>query len=165
MHIKICLFFLGFSAFACDANSELKLNQVKYIESSYKSSFNKSFVNKEFKFLNNGDTVIFNLRLPYDSSNNAIMYDGLFYSCQLIKDSLYSFTLKKADLNMIPSEWNSYYRSNAVFSDKKQKPKFKETKRDTKYSYRGNYGKFVDIDNELYEIILLSPALNCEFEH
>lgn len=165
MGVKTLLFFLIFSICSCMVHSQLKLNQVKYLGYSYKSTFNKSFVNKQFKFLNKKDTIFINLRVPFDSSKNNITNEGLFYSCQLAKDSLYSFTLKKTSHKAIPAEWNSYYRINALFLNGAKKSKFREVKKNTDYLYVGNYGKFVDIKNELYEILLLSPTLNCVLQH
>lgn len=106
-----------------------------------------------------------NLRLPYDSSTKNIVDAGLFYSCQIALDSLYTFTLKKITSNAIPIEWNSYYKTNAIFLGGNKKHKFKEKEKDTEYMYKGNYGKFVDIDNGLYEITLLLPTLGCALQH
>jgi hypothetical protein len=165
MSVKLLSYFFCFTICSCKSYSQLTLNQVKYIGSSYKSSLNKSFVTNQLKFLNKEDTVYINLRLPFDSSNNNIINEGLYYSCKLVTDSSYSFTLKKSNYNAIPNEWNSYYRINAKFLNRKRKSKFREIKKDTEYLYKGNYGKFIDINNELYEIILLSPASNCALQH
>lgn len=165
MGTKILLYLLYFSICSCKSYSQLTLNQVKYVGSSYKSSFNKSFVTNQLKFLNKADTVLINLRLPFDSSTNSIINKGLFYSCKLATDSFYSFTLKRSNYDAIPKEWNSYYRTNAIFLSGNRRSKFKEIKKDTEYLYKGNYGRFVDVNNELYEIILLSPSSSCGLYH
>lgn len=165
MRARIILYLLCFSIFSCKTYCQLLLNHVKFIGSSYKSSNNKSFVTYVLKFLNNTDTVFINLRIPFDSKTNNIINEGLYNSCKLTIDSFFSFNLKKSNKNVIPNEWNSYYRINAKFLSGNMKSKFREVKKDTEYLYKGNYGMFVDINNELYEILLMSPTSNCTLQH
>ena len=152
------LFFLG----SCRAQTQLVLTKIKYVGYSYKQSANKNFVTKELLFFKNADTLRINVRLPFDSKNRSINDDGLFYWCQLKSDSVYSFTLRRTTSSEIPTQWDSYYKSNADFNGDQRFSKFKEIRKDTEFNFKGNYGKFVDFNGELFEIISLLPATGCQ---
>lgn len=160
------LFFsiIIFCLFACKAQKIIKYENIKYEGFSYQATLNDSFVNKRLVFLKGTDSVIFNIKIPYDASVRNINDPGIFYNCTLRKDSLYSFELKKIPLSSISEEYNSYYKTNAKFKSK-SKSKFIEVSKNTDYQYKGIYGMFVDINHELLMINKMVPAKDCIFQH
>ena len=89
---------------------------------------------------------------------------GIFYNCHLKEDILYTITLKKICGNDIPDVFHIYYKTNAVF-DKDDCSRFKAIVKNTNYVYDRNYGKYVDMDGILYEIVGLTPGDGCVFQH
>lgn len=67
-------------------------------------------------------------------------------------------------MSEIPESFNSYYKTNAIV-DEKDCSKFSEVEKNTAYNYIGNYGKYVDIDGVLYEVVGLNPSDECVFQH
>jgi hypothetical protein len=155
------VFFL-FSLNNCFAQEKLI---VHYIGSQLKSTKNYSFLSKELKFLKeNKDTLKMNIRLPYDTINHKIIDMGIFYNCHLREDTVYIIILKKICVNDITDVPNSYYKINTI-PDKNDCSLFTEMEKNTIYKYEGNYGKYVDINNELFEIMGLSPSNDCFFSN
>lgn len=74
------------------------------------------------------------------------------------------FRMQKKCVTDIPETFNSYYRLNTI-PDKDDCSKFIEIKKDTEYNYLGDYGKYVDINSCLYEIIKIYPDDNCFYPH
>lgn len=147
--------------FSCKAQEKVTLLYLGY---QYNNTKNSSFVSKELNFLKANDTLHMNIRLPYDTIKHEIINRGIYYNCHLKKDTTYTFTLKKICVNNIPDVPNSYYKTNTI-PNKKDCSKFTEVEKNTGYKYEGNYGKYVDIDRTLYEIIGLSPNDGCFFPH
>jgi hypothetical protein len=135
-----------------------------YMGHKYTETQNTSFLNQELMFIKDKDSLIMNIKIPFDMSKSEILKQNVFYDCVLKIGIIYTFTLKKICGTEIPSEINSYYKTNTVFSETNCS-KFTETKKNTAYLSKGNYGKYIDIDNELYEIINLSPSDECKFFH
>ncbi len=117
-----------------------------------------------------------NVRLPLkvdinnkkDTIGLNIIDNGIYYNCHLQKDTIYTIQLKKICVNEIPDFCNSYYKINAVFENK-DCSEFSEINKNTPYEYKcgysKDYGKFIDIDNTLYEIVDLKPTNNCFYPH
>ena len=76
-----------------------------------------------------------------------------------------SISLKKIGLEHIPLIYNNYYRINAIFKNSSDRSKYIEIKKNTKVSYKGNYMKYFDLDNELYDMVRLAPGTGCRFDH
>jgi hypothetical protein len=163
---KIFLFgFLLLSLFFCKAQEEVII-ELRYIDDRYNETLNESFVNRNMIFIAENDTLNINLKLPFNINNPMLFNTGIFYNCHLQQDSVYTITLKKICVNDIPEICNSYYKINAIFDDK-DCSKFTEIQKNTPYEYicgySKGYGKFVDIDNVLYEITDLIPHDCCFF--
>lgn len=136
-----------------------------YFDYQYSGTENTSYLRQELKFINKDkDTLKVNLRLPYDTISRNIINRGVFYNCILKKGTIYTITLKKICVKDIPETFNSYYKTNAI-PDKTDCSKFREIKNNTAYEYKGDYGKYVDINNVIYEVIGLSPSDGCFFVH
>ncbi|MES2573772.1 MAG: hypothetical protein V4572_02410 [Bacteroidota bacterium] len=166
---KIALYILILVSLSnCKAQQQEKSQNLKitarYVGQKYKETQNISFLNDELQFLKDKDNLVINIKIPYDSTKPEILKQGIFYNCELKHNIVYTFTLKKICVSDIPSEFNSYYKTNATFSDSNCS-KFTEKKVNTNYQFKGTYGKYVDIDNELYEVIDLLPNDNCNFSH
>lgn len=156
---RLVLFSLMLVSFSfCNAQEILT---VRYVGYQLRPTKNNNFICKELLFFfNDNDTLKMNLRLPLkltitpknDTTKAEFVDMGLYYNHHLQQDSIYSITLKKICLDAIPDMCNSYYFTNAVF-DKIDCVKFTEVKKDTPYEYKCNYGKFVDINGVLYEVI------------
>ncbi len=136
----------------------------QYIGYKYIETRNRSFINKQMYFLQGKDSLYINIKLPIDTDND-IIDPGMLYGCYLKKDSIYMITLNKICLSNIPIEYNSYYRINTIVPKENNCSYFEEIKKDTKYLYRGNYGKYVDKNNELFEIVDIRPTDCCNFLH
>ena len=147
------------ASIGCKAQEKIT---VRYVNSKYEGSKNKSFITREMIFLKNEDTLIINIRLPFDISNPKIFNPGIYYNCHLRKDSVYTISLKRICANDIPKDYNSYYKTNIV-PDEKDCSRFKEIDKNTDYEYRGYYGMYVDMKGTLYEIIKLTPDDGCVF--
>ena len=146
---------------SCSSQSKMSLI---YVGSSYTGTMNDSFMNNELVFLQKKDTLKINIKIPFDVNNKKIINDGVYYNCHLQKDKLYIITFKKICLNNIPKPYNSYYNINATFSQTDCSV-FKEFKLNTPYQHFGRYGKYVDMNNTLYEIIDLTPPDDCVLPH
>lgn len=136
----------------------------RYLGQAYNFTKNKSFINNELIFFKDNDTLRINVKLPYDTIQHQIIDRGIYYNCHLKKDTVYTFIIKKICVIDIPMEYNSYYHSNIIVN-KKDCSSFKEIEKNTEYVYRGNYGKYIDMNNVLYEIVGLSPDSGCVFQH
>jgi hypothetical protein len=161
MRILILYGIILFAFFSCKAQEKVAL---RYAGHQYKETKNKSFVNDELKFIKDKDTLKMNIKIPFDEINAQIINRGVFYNCHLKEDTVYTFTLKKICVSDIPEAYNSYYKTNAI-PDKNDCSKFTEVEKNTDYNYIGNYGKYVDIDGVLYEVIGLSPDDSCFYPH
>jgi hypothetical protein len=137
---------------------------MKYVGYEYVETLNKSFINKRILFLKNSDSIIFNIKIPFTIEEKKVYDPGIFFNCTLRKDSIYSFELKRSLEIEIPKDYNSYYITNCVFNHIFES-KFTEIKRDTKYMFKGNNGMFIDIDNELYLILKMTPTHDCIFQY
>ncbi|OYQ41531.1 hypothetical protein, partial [Flavobacterium aurantiibacter] len=157
-------FFLVFTTLFCIICNAQDSIIGQYIGENYKKTKNNSFVSKELLFLKNKDTIKLNLKLPIDTSKNIVNDLGLFFNCHLKKDTIYKITLKKILWSKIPETEYSYYRINLI-SKEPDSYEFIEVNRNTPYGYRGNYGKYVDMNNIIYEIIGISPDETCFFSH
>jgi hypothetical protein len=164
MKRSLCALFILLSFLVSKAQKIVRYKNLKYAAYSYHGSLNKSFINKRILFFNGKDSVIFNIKIPFDIRTKNIYDPGIFYNCKLKQDSIYSFELKKTTGSAIPKEYNSYYKVNGLFNDTHNPAKFNEVKKNTKYLFRGDYSKYVDINSELYEIINMSPTNGCNFQ-
>lgn len=158
--MKVLLIYGTILFFTCCQMQRQITIEANYVGYQFQETQNKSFFNKELLFLSAEDTVKVNLRLPIDRETANIIDRGIFHNCHLEEGTKYVVTLKKICVNTIHESENSYYKTNAIFR-KKGCSKFKEIKKDTKYRYSGNYGKYVDIEGVLYEIVGLSPSDDC----
>lgn len=156
----ICLLFSH-----CDAQEGLVLENVKYVGKAYEDTKNKSFVNKRMLFLKGKDTLYVNVKLPFDANESRIIDSGLYRDCLLQEGNIYTLRLKGICLSDIPSEYESYYESNAVFSNSKDCSQFVEYKKDSKYIYKGRYSRYVDFHGRIYEVVGLSPSDGCDYSH
>jgi len=138
---------------------------MKYLGKSYEGTKNKSFVNKRMSFLNGNDSVFINVKLPFNEADSKIIDAGLYRNCILQEGNIYTLQLKKICLTNIPNEYESYYKTNAIFSDSRDCSSFVETKKDTQYIYKGRYDRYVDINNRIYEVMSLSPPSGCSYDH
>lgn len=160
MRILVILALLSF--YSCKAQEKIDL---KYIGYTYKETDNDSFINRELRFLNHDkDTLKINIKMPFDRNDPKIINPGIYYNCNLKENSTYILTLKKVCINNIPDSDNSYYKINGLFKDENCS-EFKELKKNTPYLYQGNYGKYVDINNILYEVINVNPNADCMLPH
>lgn len=150
-----------FTLCGCKAQDKITLCYIGY---QYKETKNNSFLNKQLLFTHNEDTLKMNLRLPFDISNHNVIDSGIFYNCHLKKGTTYTITLKKTCVTDIHETFNSYYNINTI-PDKTDCSRFIEIRKNTRFRYFGNYGKYVDIDGVLYEIIGLSPDDDCCYPH
>jgi hypothetical protein len=150
-----------FTFFSCKAQEKVT---ARYIGHQYKETKNKSFVNDELTFINNNDTLRVNIKVPFNENDAQIINKGIYYNCHLKEDTVYTITLKKICTTDIPEAFNSYYKTNAI-PDKKDCSKFTEIEKNTNYEYKGNYGKYVDINGVLYEVIGISPDNGCFYPH
>lgn len=164
MRALITLLFSVICLFSCCSCKGQESLTMRYVGHRYKETKNKSFINDELIFLKGKDSLFINVKLPFDLNNHQIVDRGIFYNCHLKKDTTYTLTLKKICVKDISDVPNSYYMTNAIFN-KKDCSKFTEIKRNTKYKYEGNYGKYVDMNGGLYEIIRLSPSDGCFFQN
>lgn len=137
----------------------------KYIGYQYTETQSVSFTNRQLLFLNgDSDTLKINIKIPFNVKMPRIINPGIYYNCHLKEDTVYILTLKKICANDIPEAFNSYYKTNTI-PDKKDCTKFIEIEKNTAYKYTGNYGKYVDIDEVLYEVIGISPGDGCFYLH
>lgn len=150
-----------FAFSSCKAQEKLTL---RYLGHQYKETKNRSFVNDELIFMKDKDTLRINIKVPFDEKNKQITNRGIYYDCHLKEGVIYTISLKRMCVDNIPEVFNSYYQTNTI-SDKEDCAKFNEVKKHTEYNYTGNYGKYVDIDRVLYEIIEISPDDNCFLSH
>jgi len=136
---------------------------LRYIGFQYNITRNNSFINKELKFLKeNKDTLEINLKLPFDTIKHEVFEMGIYYRCFLEKDTIYTIRLEKICINDMLDVPHSYYKINAI-PDQEDCSAFTEIEKNTKYNYNGNYEKYVDVDNVLYRIVILSPTDGCHF--
>jgi len=135
-----------------------------YVDYQYEETKNKSFINKRLVLATGKDSLEMNIKLPYDRIHHNVIDRGLLYNCHLKKGTKYTFTLQKKCVTDIPETFNSYYRLNTI-PDKDDCSKFIEIKKDTEYNYLGDYGKYVDINSCLYEIIKIYPDDCCFYPH
>ncbi|TAF63549.1 MAG: hypothetical protein EAZ55_13220 [Cytophagales bacterium] len=148
--------------FICRGQEKLTLT---YVGSQYKETKNKSFINREFTFLDvSNDTLYINLRMAFDVKNPQLMNPNIYYNAHLKKSEIYTITLRKICIKDIPETLNSYYITNTI-PDEKDCSRFIEIENNTKYNYTGNYGKYVDIDGVLYEVDGVTPCNGCFFQH
>jgi hypothetical protein len=143
---------------ACSSQKEII---VQYIGQRYSKTQNKSFVNNELLLLKGKDTIHMNVKLPYDPATGDTINGGILYRCFLKADKLYTIKLKCIYAADIPDAVNSYYKINILQPGKRSS--FREIKKDTEY-LRRNPGKYVDINNRVYELLQLSPDTDCAFE-
>ena len=161
MKTIIVFVIMLFTLCGCKAQDKITLCYIGY---QYKETKNNSFLNKQLLFTHNEDTLKMNLRLPFDISNHNVIDSGIFYNCHLKKGTTYTITLKKTCVTDIHETFNSYYNINTI-PDKTDCSRFIEIRKNTRFRYFGNYGKYVDIDGVLYEIIGLSPDDDCCYPH
>jgi len=161
--MKLMLYLVVFCSYiGCKAQDKVTGHYLGY---QFNSTQNISYLSQELKFIKmNKDTLRLNLRLPYDTISHNVINYGIFYNCHLKEGKEYTIKLKKICVSDIPEAYNSYYKTNAI-PDKKDCSKFTEVEKDTEYNYIGNYGKYVDIDGVLYEVIGLSPDDSCFYPH
>ncbi|KXB35414.1 hypothetical protein HMPREF1869_00957 [Bacteroidales bacterium KA00251] len=138
----------------------LDLTDLRYVGYQFEETKNQSFLNKKMIFLDELDTLIVNLRLPYNIKTHTVIDKGVFYNCHLVKDAFYSIRLRRIHIHDIPKELNYYYNSNAL-PNEADSSRFIEIEKDTDFSYCGEYGMYVDINNTLYKIVGLFPDCNC----
>jgi len=160
----VILLIISICFFGCKAQNLLKYQDLKYAGVSYQGTLNSSFVNKRIVFTQGADSIVFNVKIPWDSTTKNINDPGIFYNCTLKQDTVYSFVLKKVSPAAIPKGYNSYYLSNGKFHDIK-KSKFTEISKNTPYKYQGTNGMFIDIDHDLLLIEKMSPTTDCVFQH
>ncbi|MBS1526301.1 MAG: hypothetical protein JST19_11670 [Bacteroidetes bacterium] len=162
--IKVTCIFMLLLAFSSGRSQKIvKYEHIKYIGFSYSGTLNKSFLNKRILFLKGADTIVFNLKIPFDKKTKNIFDPGIFYNCQLKQDTLYSFELEQSAVVDISKELNSYYKTNCLFTQAKGS-QFREIRKDTKYSYAITGGMFIDIDHILFKIVKMTPASNCTMQ-
>jgi hypothetical protein len=159
---KILLYIVVITCIGCRTQHIVSYKDLRFISNSYQGTQNKNFINKRIVFLSVKDSVFFNIKIAWDADVKNINDPGIFYNCQLNKDTLYTFTLKKATVSAIPVEYNSYYLTNGQFPSAKSS-KFKEVKKNTPYNYVGNTGMFIDINDELYTIEKMTPTTRLYF--
>jgi len=162
---SIITVILSFCILSCYAQDTLTLEGVKYVGYSLNKTLNRSFMNKRHFFVKKQDTISVNQKLPLDLRKGIIYDYGVFFKCHLQKDTVYSISLKKIGLEHIPLIYNNYYRINAIFKNSSDRSKYIEIKKNTKVSYKGNYMKYFDLDNELYDMVRLAPGTGCRFDH
>jgi hypothetical protein len=144
---------------ACSTQKKIT---AQYIGQRYTSTQNKSFVNNELLLLKGKDTIHMNVKLPYNLAESDTINNGILYRCFLKTNKLYTIKLKPICPADIPDVVNSYYKINTIPS-KKNCSTFTEIKMDTEFLQR-NPGKYVDINNRVYELTGLWPDTDCAFE-
>jgi len=162
---KITLFIiLSLFFYSCKAQEKVTIT-LRYIGYKYNTTHNSSFISMGLQFLKEGsDTVSINKKLPFDTTEHKVYDLGIYYNCHLKEGTVYTITLKKICTDSIPDIPNDYYKLNTI-PDKNDCSKFVEFEKHTPYKYEGNYEKYVDINNTLYEIIGLSPPDGCFFSN
>lgn len=156
---------LSISLFNSFAQNCRKFEGLLYKGYFIDKTLNKSFVNKRMIFIKEKDTIFINQKLPFDPSKKTFYDYGLYYNCHLRKDEIYSIGLKKISLKDIPRYFNNYYRINAIFNDEYNLSKYIEIIKNTKFLIKGYYVKYLDMNNEIYEIVNLSPTTDCGIIH
>lgn len=151
--------FLLFIISSC--STQKKIN-VQYLNQRFSKTGNKSFLNNELILLKGKDTMRINVKIPYNSVTSDTINNGILYRCFFKPGKIYTLKLKRISVDSIPDAVNSYYKINTIASGKK-KSTFKEIKKDTEFIYR-NPGKYVDIDNKIYEVRSFWPDIDCAFE-
>ncbi len=159
MNKKTFPFYFLLLICACSAQKKMT---IQYIGQHYSATQNKSFVNDQLLLLKGRDTIRMNVKLPFDVANSDTINNGILYRCFLKKNKIYTIKLKAIPVDLIPDVVNSYYKLNAVFI-KKNSSHFTEIKKDTDFIQR-NPGKYVDIDNKIYELLEIWPDTDCAFE-
>lgn len=160
MKIFVILAFISF----CSYKAQEKLT-LKYLGYTYNETNNESFINRKLWFLKyDEDTLKVNIKMPFDRKDPKIINSGIYYNCSLKESITYILTFKKININNIPEGYNSYYKINGIFKDNNSS-EFNEFKKNTPYLYRGYYGRFVDIDGNLYEVIDVEPSNDCMLPH
>ena len=163
-HIIITVLSL-ISIINCTAQTIIKYNNFIYKGYTLNKTFNTGFINKKLLFVKNRDTIYINQKLPY-STHKLTFYDyGIYFNCHLEIDSLYTFKLKKIRKKDVPSYFNNYYRINTLFKNRSNPSRFIEIKRNTAFLIKGYYDKYFDLNNELFEIMELSPLSGCGIIH
>lgn len=162
MKIIQCIAILLITLTTCRAQQLVKYADLRYVSSSYHSTLNESFANKRLVFQNGTDSLIMNIKVPYDKRISTIYEPGIFYDCKLKPGVNYSFELKPVTAGVIPKNYNSYYLTNCSFVSG-DKFIFKEYKKNTPYKYEGINGIFVDINHKLFLIGKMTPATDCTF--
>ena len=152
--------FIVLSLFsACTTQKKIT---VQYLGQRYAPTQNKSFLNNTLILLKGNDTVLMNVKLPFDAAAADTINNGILFRCFLKEKQVYTIKLRAIRVDAIPDAVNSYYKINAIFS-KKRTRKFTEVKRDTEFLYR-NPGKYVDINHRVYELLEIWPDKDCAFE-
>lgn len=158
--LYINIFFISF--IGCKAQENVT---GRYTGLQYSSTKNSSYIRQELIFIKeNKDTLKMNVVLPYDTTNYKVVNKGIFYNCHLKENIIYTINIKKICISDIPKEFNSYYKTNTV-GDKANCSKLTEFEKNSNYVYLGNYGKYVNIDGLLYEIIGITPDDGCVFQN
>ena len=161
--MRTIILYVITSALVCSCKAQENL-KMQYVGNQTSESFNSSFINNTFIFLRDNDTLKMNVKVPFDLEKMEINSRGLYYNCILRTGTVYTFSLKKIKPSDIPEEYNSYYKTNLVLNNENSS-KFQEIKKNTSYLYKGNYEKYIDINNVLYEIVDLSPNTDCALPH
>jgi len=159
MRALIICVTLIMTSYGCKAQKQITGSYIGY---QYTKTKNASFINRQLFFLNNNDTLILNVKLPFDREKATVQYFGIFYNCHLKEDTVYTITLQKICADSIKDTPNSYYITNTV-PNNEDCSKFTEVEKNTVYKYEGNYGMYVDMKGTLYEIIKLTPDDGCVF--
>jgi hypothetical protein len=163
MKAIICSLILFLSCQHIHAQEITRYDNLKYKGFSHHGTLNTSFINKRILFVRGNDSVIFNIKIPFNVKTKNSYDPGIFYNCRLAKDSTYSFEIEKTTPKQIPKEYNSYYKINGVFNYS-DKSKFTEIRKNTRYRYVGNTGMFIDAGHELYKITKMTPAGDCTMQ-
>ena len=158
LHVPASLLLLFI--FGCVPQKKLTL---QYVADRYTTTQNQSFLTHELLFLHHQDTLRMNVRIPFNHSTYDTVNNGIFHRCFPKKSSIYAFKLKPIRVENIPTEVNSYYKTNAVFKNRRAGAAFREIKKNTEFLHR-NPGKYIDIDHRIYEIMEMWPDTDCAFE-
>lgn len=159
------LTILLISLFYISGHSQQQLADVTYVGSKYDISKNKNFVNKSMYFIKDLDTITLNIKLPYESNTNNIKDSGIYYYCQLEAGNVYTIFYNPICIEEIPKNTITYYHSNACFKISKKCSSFKELISDSSAIPQGNYSKYFDMNNILYEITSINPDEECNYPH